>query len=144
MGSKKDLFWLMKLRIHCLGLLDWPDRKLVCFEECFVVPCGKIVSPYLLTWVRHGSSKSSATHSNQCVQCFCVSKQWYGCQCLGLLTCAQVLMYKQILMRVCTDTVRESALEAVSGRKIPCHTETRTRVSIVPGFSVYHLRYPHL
>ena len=35
-----------------------------------------------LAWVRHSSRKSSATHSCQRVWYFCVSKKWYGCQCL--------------------------------------------------------------
>ena len=39
-----------------------------------------------------------------------VSRQWYGCQCLGLLTCVQVSMHATA-HRGCTDTVRESALE---------------------------------
>ena len=47
---------------------------------------------------------SSGTHS-------CVSKQWYGCLCLGFLTCEQMLMHV-IVHGGCTDTVRESALEA--------------------------------
>ena len=46
---------------------------------------GKFGSSYL--------GKSSATHSYQCVQYFHVSKQWYGCQCLGFLTCAQMSMH---------------------------------------------------
>ena len=46
-----------------------------------------------LTWVRHGSRKSSATHSYQSVQHFRVSKQRYGCQCWGFLRCAQMLMH---------------------------------------------------
>ena len=56
---------------------------------------------------------SSATHSYQCVQYFPVSKQWYGCQCLGFLTRAQMLMHA-IVHGGCTDTVRQSALEANS------------------------------
>ena len=39
------------------------------------------------------SHKSGATHSYQCVQYYCVSKQWYGCQRLGFLTCAQMLIH---------------------------------------------------
>ena len=46
-----------------------------------------------LTWVRHSSPKSSATHSYLCVQHFPVSKQRYGCQRLGFVTCAQMLMH---------------------------------------------------
>ena len=45
------------------------------------------------TFVRNSSRKGSATHSNQCLQYFCVSKQWYGCQCLGVLMCVQMLMH---------------------------------------------------
>ena len=69
-----------------------------------------------LTWVRHSSRKSSATHSYQCVQYFSVSRQWYSCQCLGFLTCTQMLMHA-VAHGGCTDTVRESALKADSGRK---------------------------
>ena len=75
-----------------------------------------------LTWVRHSSRKSSAIPiSCQCVQYFRVSKQWYGCQCLGCLTCTRILMHV-IAHGGCTDTVRESALKVDSGIKIPCRT----------------------
>ena len=143
------------------------------------------------TWVWHSSHKSSTTHSYQHVQCFCVSRQWYGCQhvqcfcvsrqwygcqrvqcfcvsrqwygcqrvqcfCVSILSvfavflCVQTMVWLSVfamflcvhtmvwlpvfgIFNVCTDdacnstqgcadTVRESALEADSGRKIPCHT----------------------
>ena len=90
---------------------------------------------YRLTHVRHSSRKSSAIHFYQCVQHFRVSKQWYGCQCLGLLTCAQMLLHV-ITHGGCTETVRESALQAVSGRKMASRTGTRTRVSVACGFSI--------
>ena len=45
-----------------------------------------------LTWVRHSSHKTSATHSYQCVQYLRVLKHWYGCQSLGFLTCPQMLL----------------------------------------------------
>ena len=74
-----------------------------------------------LTWVRHSSPKSSATHFYQCVQCFCVSRQWRGCQSFGIFkvhtdfdACGWT--------RGCTDTVRESALKVGSGEKISCRT----------------------
>ena len=61
-----------------------------------------------LTRVRHSSRKSSTTHSYQCVQCFPVSRQWYGCQCMRFLTtCAQMLRHA-IVHRGCADTVIES------------------------------------
>ena len=62
-------------------------------------------------------SKCSVTHSHQCVQYSRVSRQWYGCQSLGCLTCVQMLMYA-IAHGDCTNTVRESALEADSPRKL--------------------------
>ena len=66
-----------------------------------------------LIWVWHSSRKNS-----ECVQYFPVSKDCgYGCQCLGFLTCAQILMHA-FAHGGCTDTVRESALQADSGRKI--------------------------
>ena len=72
-----------------------------------------------LTRARHSSRKSSATRSSQWVQHFHLSRQWYGCQSLGFLTCAQMLL-RAIAHGGCTDTVRESALGDNSGRKIPC------------------------
>ena len=76
---------------------------------------------------------SSATHSYHCALYFPVSKQWYGCQCLGCLTWAQMLM-QAIAHGGRTDTV-----------KSPLYTGSwlcssvpgiRTRVSFAPGFSV--------
>jgi len=74
-----------------------------------------------LTWVRHHSRDSSATHSCQRVRYLPVSKQWYGYQCFGFSTCAQTLM-PAVARGSCMDTVRESALQGDSGRKIPCRT----------------------
>ena len=74
-----------------------------------------------LAWVRHSSHKISAAHSCQCVRYFHVSKQCYGCQCLGFLTRAQMSMHL-IKRWGCPDTARESALKVDSGRKVPCHT----------------------
>ena len=88
----------------------------------FIVPSLYFIGNFGgLTWVRHSSCRSSATHSYQCVQCFCVFKQWYGCQCLAFLTWAQLLMHVSA-RGGCTDTVRESAVNVDSGRKLPCHT----------------------
>ena len=86
-------------------------QLLLCpMREIYVVLLGKAQQPL-----------SSATHSNQCVQYVPVSKQWYGCQCLGFLTRAQMLI-QAIAHWGRTDTVRQSALEADSGRKILCST----------------------
>ena len=62
----------------------------------------------------------------------------------GSLTRAQMLMHA-IANGRCTDTVRESALKADSGRKIPCPTGERTYVSAacsgVPARRSYQLSY---
>ena len=74
-----------------------------------------------LTRVRHSSRKSSATHSYRCMQYSPVSRQWYGCQRLGFLTCSQMSM-TAIADVGSRDTVRESALQVDSGRKLPGRT----------------------
>ena len=51
----------------------------------------------------------------------CVQTMVCGCQGLGFLMCAQILI-PAITHMGCTDTVRESALKVDSGRKIPCCT----------------------
>ena len=66
-----------------------------------------------LTWVRCSSHKSGATHSYQCVQYFHVSRQWHGSQCLGFLTCTQMLMYA-ITHRGCTHCIRGYMLFIIS------------------------------
>ena len=107
----------------------------------FIVSCGNFGSPYK----GYSSPKSSATHSYQCVQYFRVSTQWYGCQCLGFLTCTQMLMHA-IAHGGCTDTVRKSALKLILGEIFLAALGTRTRVSTAPCFSEGHsvqLSYSH-
>ena len=100
------------------------------------VPCGQGI------WVAlpgqgYSSRKSSATHSHQCVHYFrctvVMAEQWYGCQCLGFLTCSLMLMHA-IAHGGCTNAERESALKADSGRLIPCRTGGLIIVSIALGF----------
>ena len=88
-----------------------------------------------LTWIRHSSCKSSATHCCQCVQCLhvqirhssCKSGATHCCQCVqclhvqimaplpvfGFSTCAQVLVHV-LPRRGCPDIVRESARKVMS------------------------------
>ena len=97
-----------------------------------------------LTWVKHSSRRSSATHSCQCLPYFHVSKQCCCCQRLGILTCAQTLMHA-IAHGGCMDTVKESAMEVDTGRKIPCHTGDSNPRQYCAGFSVgplYPRSYP--
>ena len=48
-----------------------------------------------------------------------MSRHRHGCQRLGFLTCAQMLMHV-IAHGGCSDTERESALDVDSGRKMLC------------------------
>ena len=93
-----------------------------------------------LTRVRYSSRKSSATHSYHCAQYFPVSKQWYGCQCLGFLTCTQLLMHA-IAHGGRTDTVRQSALEADSGRKILFRTRDSKPRQYCASYKVGHITH---
>ena len=75
-----------------------------------------------LTWVRlHQPPEQRYPFLSVCAVFPCVQTMVYGCQWLGFLTSAQMLMHVTA-HRGCTDTVTESALEADSGRKIPCRT----------------------
>ena len=58
-----------------------------------------------VTWVRHSSRTSSATHSYECEQYVRLHKQCYGCMCLAFLTCAETLR-DATAHGGCTDTVR--------------------------------------
>ena len=85
-----------------------------------IVPYRKFRSPD-----HHSSCRSSATHSYRCAQYCCVSRQWDGYQCLGFLTCAQMLTHMIAHGDGGGgDIVRESVLELDSGRKSPCRTTT--------------------
>ena len=86
--------------------------KIRSFFVCW--PCRKFGSSYTM-------QQPSTEYSYRCVQYFHVSKQWYGCQCLGFLMCVQMLIHA-IAHGGCTITVRESALKVGSGRKILCLT----------------------
>ena len=81
----------------------------------FIFPCRTLWSPYM------GKAQQPQVQRypflSVCVV-FRVSRRWYGCQCLGFLTCTQMLM-QAIAHGGCTDTVRESALKVAPGRKIP-------------------------
>ena len=82
-------------------------------QVCFLVHCPLREIWIALPRVRHSSRKSSATQYCPHVLYFRVSKQWYSCQRLRFLTCAQMLV-RVTAHRGCADTVRESALESFS------------------------------
>ena len=86
-------------------------------KKYFTVLCGIFGSPYL------GKAQQLQEQRLYPVQYFRVSKQWHGCQGLGLLTCAQMLMHVIAHGSFGTQgTVTESALKVDSGRKIRCRT----------------------
>ena len=64
--------------------------------------------------------KSSTTRSYQYVQRFSVSKQWYGCQCLGIVNMCNMLMHV-IAHRGCAE-------------KIPATPGHQTCIGILPSF----------
>ena len=70
-----------------------------------------------------------------------LSKQWCVCQCLGFVTCAQMLT-RAIAHWGCRDTVIGSALETDSGRKIPGRTaDSNPSLSSPFGLTLYPLSY---
>ena len=90
-----------------------------------------------LTWLQQPQEQRYPSFPEYAV--FIVSMQTVvcGCQCLGFVTCMRMFM-QAIAHWGCTDTVRESALEADSslGEKSLAASGIRTRVSIAPGVSV--------
>ena len=87
--------------------------------QYFLVPHGNFGSPYL-----GKTQQLQERHYPSLPVCavFLVSKQWYGCQCLGFLRCAQMLMH--VIERGgggegggCTDTVRKSAWKLTLGER---------------------------
>ena len=90
------------------------------FFSTLFIPCGKFGSPYLSKGTAAVRAALPIPNSARGIL-VCPNKK-YGCQCLGALTCAQMLMHA-IAHGGCTDTARESALKVDSARKIPCRTE---------------------
>ena len=103
-GNKWYKYWYKELIIPCWGIkLLWGQSylfKLEILQDRF-----NFVQQFLTV----------------CLVFFFLSKQKYGCQCLGSLMGTQPLIHA-IAQEGCTDTVRESALKVDFGRKIPCHT----------------------
>ena len=95
----------------------FPSDGAASMAEKELILCGKFGSRYSGT--ANSSRKSSATHSCQCVQYFCVSKQWYVCQHLRFLLCAQRLMHA---VNHGEGTVRELWAPKAGSRKTSCHT----------------------
>ena len=79
-----------------------------------------------------------------CMLYFQESKQWHGCQCLGFLTCTQMLMHVTTHGGY-VNTVRESALKADWGRKNPCDIRELNLYqycAMLFGLTLYQLSCP--
>ena len=107
----------------CGGLSHYQQPISLAFERYLLstsfIPCGKLGSHY------PGKATAAARAAlpipnGACCMYFNVSKKRYGCQCLKSLTCTRMLM-NVIAHASFMDTVRQSALKAYSGRKIPGH-----------------------
>ena len=102
-GWQQNIFFIVPL-----GFLPW--------ETCVVFPLEKASCDRCATWPVVPAG------------CFGVSITYHTLTwTTGSLTCAQVLIHA--ITPRCTDTTRESALKADSGRKIPCRTEVSNLTS---------------
>ena len=88
-----------------------PHTHTFFFSLQFNIPCEKFV------WLCLCKAKINA----QAAVPTRLSKQWCVCQCLGFVTCAQMLT-RATAHWGCRDTVIGSALETDTGRKIPGRT----------------------
>ena len=83
-----------KQKGQCKKAFTFPSLSLFSFFCLLNTTLSLVGNLGHLTQVRHINRKSSTTHSHQWVQYFRImSKQLYGCQCLGFLTCPQMLMH---------------------------------------------------
>jgi len=128
------------MRDHCLlpPLPPYPDLFVHLFFFFFFFSLFS-TSLSLAEKSGHNSHKSSTTLSYQWVQHFPVSKQWYGHQCLGFLTCAQMLMH---VIANCTQDLYRLRKSVCTGnwlgeKSLPA-LKTWTCISITAGFSVRH------
>ena len=100
-----------------------------------------------LTWVQplQPQDQRYLFYQYQCVQYFHVSKHWYGCQCVWLLTFAKMMMHA-IAYWSCVNTIRESALKVNSGRKcmplLHWGIKPASVLRLVFGLKLYQLSYP--
>ena len=138
---------------QCVQHFPVSKQRYPFLSVCAAFSCVQTALPIPISVCSIFLCPNSATHSYQCVQYFPVSKQRYPfLSVCAVFSCVQtavqlpafgIVNVRTDVMHAiahggCTDTVRESAPEADSGRKILCRTGTRTRVSIAPGFSVWH------
>ena len=115
-----------------------PSEEPSWLENASFIPCGKFGSPYLGKVT--AAARAALPIPYSACGIFVWSIQRYGCQCLGYLTCAQMLLHA-IAHEGCTDTVRESTLKVDSGRKIPCRSGDSNLPKRCAGPTLYQLSY---
>ena len=84
--------------------IHWYQNLFSFFLSSSLIPCGKFRWPYLGKVT--AATRAALSIPNSTCVFLCVSRQRYGCQCLGSLTCTQMLMLA-IAPKGCIDTVRE-------------------------------------
>ena len=127
---------MFSLFVSCVSSTEVEPLIILCWpgflkNKHFCISLSIVGNSHHLTWVRQQLQEQHCPFLSVFVVFSCVRTMvWYGCLCLGFVTCAQMLRHA-IMHRGCTDTVR-----VCTGRKIPCLTGSQTHIGIVPGFSV--------
>ena len=97
----------------CLIVCLFTEMSAECFNvTCYISQKTNSSTPQTIhfSW----SSHILSLRVDPVCDVFCMSKQWYGCQCLGFLTCAQILMKHETAhckRGVHKHCMRESALK---------------------------------
>ena len=99
-GIKRALKWNTRAFLFFFSFF-FSSFFLFSFTHCFFISYGNFWSSNL---AKAHQYKSGATHSDQRVQYLRVSKQSCGCQCLGFVTCARMLMHVSV-HGGCTDII---------------------------------------
>ena len=127
----------------CLFTFLYHSYSFKYFNFYFFVPCGKFGSPYL--GKAQQPQEQLYPFLSVCAVFSCVQTMvWLPV--FGIFNvCAQMMMHT-IAHGGWTDSIRESALEVDSGRKIPCRTgdsNLRQYCALVFSRTLYPLSYPH-
>ena len=85
--NSSSLYQSLRLKLTMTFKCQRPGQRSYCYIS--IVPC---VKSNRLIWVRLQQPQEQRCPFLQCVQHLRMSKQWFGCQCLGFFTCAQMFM----------------------------------------------------
>ena len=116
----------------------WKIQVILPGQYFISMPCGKFRLSYL------GKSTAAARWALPIPASVRSMFMWYGCQCLGFLTCTQMLMHVTTNGGY-VNTVRESALKVDWGRKNPCDIRELNLYqycAMLFGLTLYQLSCP--